>query len=444
MSDNDAYQSEQAVLGGCLLSPNRIDDINLRADEFSLSEHQALWIAITDMRQRGDAIDFFTLAQHVNADGQLLAYIGRLAKDCPSAANVERYAEIVRACSKLRRARVIVSEAKDALGSWRDVQSVVDDAQNALNSLDYHEGGLRVLKDFLPDFVADLDARYNTPKIPGLTTGNPDLDRLTGGMRPGELWVVAARPAMGKTVFGINATRINSIEHQVTSAFFSLEMPSAQLVERYASAVGRVYGTAIRDGRLADEDWPRITHAITKMQESRVWIDDTPALSIYELARRARRLSSKGLGLVVVDYLQLMSADARSREQEVAQISKGLKNLAKQLRVPVLALCQLNRDLEKRADKRPLLSDLRESGQIEADADVVIGLYRDEVYNKESLDVGVVEFIVLKQRNGPIDTIRATAELSYSRFGVLEYNPAPQKEQPHVPKVKNIGDYYAD
>jgi replicative DNA helicase len=300
--------------------------------------------------------------------------------------------------------------------------------------------GPKLLREYLNPLVDALDKRYNGEDVHGITTGNPELDTLTGGLAPGDLWIVAARPSMGKTVFGLNVSRANSIDSHLTSLFFSLEMTAEKICRRYMSAIANVSGGAIRDGKLRDEDWPRITNAMAVMKEARVYIDETAGLSITQLCRRAKAMKHKGLGLIVVDYLQLLSdPEKKNRHEEVANISRQLKQLAKQVNAPVIALSQLNRELEKRGNKRPMMSDIRESGQIEQDADVIIGLYREEVYDKETIDKGVVEYICLKNRDGETGTVRASAEMAFSRFGTLEYSPTPMSQTPSAKKAK---EYY--
>ncbi len=309
----------------------------------------------------------------------------------------------------------------------RDTRQLLDEAESKIFQIAEDgtrgEAGFQPLQDLLGKVVERIDQLYNqdnTSDVTGVPTGYVDLDRMTSGMQPGDLIIVAGRPSMGKTSFAMNIGEHVAIEQQLPVAVFSMEMGATQLAMRILCSSGRLDQQRIRTGRLVDDDWPRLTSAISKMQEAPLHIDETPALNALELRARARRLARQcgKLGLVVIDYLQLMSAatNGENRATEISEISRSLKALAKELDCPVIALSQLNRSLEQRPNKRPVMSDLRESGAIEQDADVIIFIYRDEVYNPDSTDKGTAEIIIGKQRNGPIGTVRLTFVGAYTKF----------------------------
>ena len=358
-----------------------------------------------------------------------VAYLNALAQNTPSAANIRRYAEIVRDRGILRK---LITVADDISGSafnpqGKEVKQMLDEAESKIFAI-AEEGargsqGFQEIQPLLTQVVERIDELYNRDNqndITGVPTGFIDLDRMTSGLQPGDLVIVAGRPSMGKTAFSVNIGEHVAVDSGLPVAIFSMEMGGAQLAMRMLGSVGRLDQHRLRTGRLNDEDWPRLTHAIQKMNDAQIFIDETPSLSSIELRARSRRLARQcgKLGLIIVDYLQLMSANSpgENRATEISEISRNLKGLAKELNCPVIALSQLNRSLEQRPNKRPVMSDLRESGAIEQDADLILFIYRDEVYNPDSPEKGMAEIIIGKQRNGPIGSVRMTFLGHYTKF----------------------------
>jgi replicative DNA helicase len=349
-----------------------------------------------------------------------------LANSTPSAANIGAYGDIVREKSVLRMLiDAGTSITEDGFRpEGKSVQEVMELAEQRVFRI--AESGARGKKDIVSvrEAVGEafrmLTERYEKRgQLTGISTGFTDLDELTSGLQPSDLIIVAARPSMGKTAFALNLAEAAAMRGKKAVAVFSMEMSASQLAFRLISSLGRVHAQHLRNGDLAEEDWPRVTSAITMLSDAKIFIDDTPAMSPVEMRSRSRRLQREhGLGLIVIDYLQLMQVPGNSenRATEISEISRGLKALAKELNVPVIALSQLNRSLEQRADKRPMMSDLRESGAIEQDADVIMFIYRDDYYNKESPDKGLAEIIIGKQRNGPTDTVKLAFLGHYTKF----------------------------
>lgn len=343
--------------------------------------------------------------------------------------NIRRYAEIVRDRAVLRRLVSVADEiSADAFNpQGKEVRQLLDEAESKVFSI-AEEGargnqGFLEIGPLLTQVVERIDTLYHTANpsdVTGTPTGFVDLDRMTSGMHGGELIIVAGRPSMGKTAFSMNIGEYVAVEYGLPVAVFSMEMPGTQLTMRMLGSIGRLDQHRMRTGRLTDEDWPKLTHAVQKMSEAQLFIDETGGLNPMELRSRARRLARQcgKLGLIIVDYLQLMSGSSagENRATEISEISRSLKSLAKELDVPVIALSQLNRGLEQRPNKRPVMSDLRESGAIEQDADVILFIYRDEVYNPDSPDKGTAEIIIGKQRNGPIGPVRLTFLGQYTKF----------------------------
>ena len=428
-----SVEAEQAVIGGLLLDNRAWEKIadKISALDFYRQDHRTMFEAIGDLEARNQPFDAVTLSELLTKTEQLeqvggLAYIGRLAKDTPSAANITAYADIVRERSILRQLIAvgtdITSNAFQTEG--RESRELLEEAEKQIYQIAEQDmrgrGGFQEIKALLTRTVEQIDHLFETEgAITGLPTGFDKFDEMTTGLQPGDLVIVAGRPSMGKTTFAMNIAENAAIGAQVPVAVFSMEMPSEQLAMRMISSLGRIDQHHIRTGQLTDDDWPRITSAVHMLSEAKLFIDDTPAMSPNEVRARARRLKRQhGLGLVVVDYLQLMqvSGGSENRATEISEISRGLKALAKELKVPVIALSQLNRSLEQRPDKRPIMSDLRESGAIEQDADLIVFIYRDEVYNDESPDKGTAEIIIGKQRNGPIGKSRLTFLGKYTKF----------------------------
>ena len=429
-----SIDAEQAVLGGLMLVPESLDKVADRLDEndFYRHDHRLIWRAISELANRGRPSDAVTLGEWFE-DNDLVQMIGDasylvdLVNATPSAANITAYADIVREKSVLRRLIQAGTDiTEDAYcPDGREVQEILEIAEQRV----FHiaESGSRGKRDLLSmsDAVKDayrlLQERYQKRgQLIGVSTGFIDLDNLTSGLQPSDLIIVAARPSMGKTAFAVNIAEAVALRASMGVAIFSMEMSASQLAFRLISSVGRIPHQHLRSGELAEEDWPRVTNATKLLSPAQIYIDDTPSLSPIELRSRARRLyrENAGLGLIVIDYLQLMQVPGskENRATEISEISRSLKGLAKELNVPIVALSQLNRSLESRTDKRPMMSDLRESGAIEQDADVIMFIYRDEYYNRESPDQGLAEIIIGKQRNGPTDTVKLTFLGQYTKF----------------------------
>ena len=431
-----SVEAEQSVLGGLLLDNSaweRISD-TLNEDDFYRHDHRLIWQHIARLINLSRPADVVTVNVSLSSAGKSeevggLAYLNALAHNTPSAANIRRYAEIVRERSRLRKlvsvADEISADAFNPLG--KEARQLLDEAEAKVFKI-AQEGarsttGFRVIQPLLSEVVDRIDELYHREgdsDVTGVPTGFSDLDKMTSGLQKGDLVIVAGRPSMGKTAFSMNIAEYVAIEQGLPVAVFSMEMGAVQLAMRMLGSVGMLDQHRMRTGKLLAEDWPRVTHAVQKMQDAQLHIDETPALSSGEVRSRARRLARQcgTLGLIVIDYLQLMGASTsgENRATEISEISRSLKSLAKELECPVIALSQLNRSLEQRPNKRPIMSDLRESGAIEQDADLILFIYRDEVYNPDSPDKGTAEIIIGKQRNGPIGSVRMTFQGSSTRF----------------------------
>ncbi|HVL74434.1 MAG TPA: replicative DNA helicase [Noviherbaspirillum sp.] len=431
-----SIEAEQSVLGGLLLDNSAWDRIAdfVNEDDFYRYDHRIIFQHIAKLISNTKPADVITVYEALGSSGKAdevggLAYLNALAQNTPSAANIRRYAEIVRERGVLRKLVTVSDEiASTALNpQGKEVKQILDEAESKIFAI--AEDGARgaqgwlAIQPLLTQVVERIDELYNRDNqndITGVPTGFIDLDRMTSGLQPGDLVIVAGRPSMGKTAFSLNIGENVAIDSGLPVAVFSMEMGGAQLAMRMLGSVGRLDQSRLRIGKLNDEDWPRLTHAIQKMNEAQLYIDETPGLSPVELRARARRLARQcgKLGLIIVDYLQLMSGNGsgENRATEISEISRSLKGLAKELGCPLIALSQLNRSLEQRPNKRPVMSDLRESGAIEQDADVILFIYRDQVYNPDSPDKGTAEIIIGKQRNGPIGTVRLTFLGEYTKF----------------------------
>jgi replicative DNA helicase len=431
-----SIEAEQSVLGGLLLDNaawDRIADF-IREDDFYRYDHRIIFQFIVKLVNASRPADVITVFDALSAAGKAddvggLTYLNALAQNTPSAANIRRYAEIVRDRGVLRKLITVADEISGQAFNpqGKEVKQMLDEAESKIFAI-AEEGargaqGFHAIQPLLTQVVERIDELYNrdhTSDITGVPTGFVDLDRMTSGLQPGDLIIVAGRPSMGKTAFSINIGENVAIDSGLPVAVFSMEMGGTQLAMRMLGSVGKLDQHRLRTGRLIDEDWPRLTHAIQKMNEAQFYIDETPALSSIELRARSRRLSRQcgKLGLIIIDYLQLMSGNTggENRATEISEISRSLKGLAKELQCPVIALSQLNRSLEQRPNKRPVMSDLRESGAIEQDADVILFIYRDQVYNPDSPDKGTAEIIIGKQRNGPIGSVRLTFLGEYTKF----------------------------
>jgi len=431
-----SQEAESSVLGGLLLDNNswdKVGDLLVEAD-FYRYEHRLVFASITSLVNANRPADVITVFEQMQSQGKAeevggLAYLNSLAQYVPSSANIRRYAEIVRERSILRKLVSVSDEiATSALNTHgRPVTHILDEAEQKIFSIG--EEGSRMRQGFqsMDKLVVQLldrveEMSQNPNDITGVPTGFFDLDRMTSGMQAGDLIVLAARPSMGKTALAINIAEHVALQEDLPVAVFSMEMGASQLAIRIVGSIGRIDQGRLRTGKLIDDEWPRLSDAIERLKTVSLSIDETPGLTTSELRASARRLarSCGKLGLVVVDYLQLMSGsgggDGENRATELGEISRGLKMLAKELQCPVIALSQLNRGVEQRTDKRPMMSDLRESGAIEQDADVIMFIYRDDYYNKDSKEPGVAEIIIAKQRNGPTGTVKLTFLKPITKF----------------------------
>ncbi len=429
-----SVQAEQAVIGGLMLDNSTWDQVADRVgpEDFYRREHRLIFGAIGRLAEEQKPFDVVTLAEELERTGELddvggLPYLAALAEDTPTAANIRAYADIVREHSVTRQLIRVGTEIAESgyRPEGRKVSELLDEAENKVFQIaeqrNREGGGFQPIKGLLARTIDRIEELHASDQpITGVSSGFDDFDRMTSGLQPSDLIVVAGRPSMGKTTFAMNIAENVAIQSGLPVAVFSMEMPGEALTMRMMSSLGRIDGHRIRTGKLEDDEWPRLTSAINILSQAKLFIDDTPALTPTDLRARARRLMREqgGLGLIVIDYLQLMQAPgmAENRTNEISVISRSLKALAKELEVPVIALSQLNRNLEQRPNKRPVMSDLRESGSIEQDADLVVFIYRDEVYNEESPDKGIAEIIIGKQRNGPIGTVRLTFLGQYTKF----------------------------
>jgi replicative DNA helicase len=436
-----SVEAEQAVLGGLLLDNSaweRIGDL-LREEDFYRYDHRLIYRHIVGLLEANKPADVVTVAEALENAGELatvggLAYLAALAQNTPSAANIRRYAEIVRDRAIMRSLVEVGTAIADSAYNpgGRSASELLDEAEAKVFHIaemgNRGKQGFSEIQPLLTQVVERIDLlfqRDNASEVTGIPTGYTDLDRMTSGLQPGDLIIIAGRPSMGKTAFSLNIAEHVALETRLPVAVFSMEMAGTQLVMRMIGSVGRLDQHRVRTGRLMDEDWQRLTYAVGKLNDAPIYIDETAALSALELRARARRLHRQcgRLGLIVIDYLQLMSGSnqGENRATEISEISRSLKALAKELDVPVIALSQLNRSLESRPNKRPVMSDLRESGAIEQDADLILFIYRDEVYNPETPDKGIAEIIIGKQRNGPIGTVKLTFLGEYTRFENLAH-----------------------
>ncbi|AGN83703.1 MULTISPECIES: replicative DNA helicase [Enterobacteriaceae] len=431
-----SIEAEQSVLGGLMLDNERWDDVAERvvADDFYTRPHRHIFTEMHRLQEMGKPIDLITLAESLELQGQLdivggFAYLAELSKNTPSAANISAYADIVRERAVVREMISVANEIANAGfdPQGRSSEDLLDLAESRVfkiaESRANKDEGPKNIADVLEATVSRIEQLFQQPHdgVTGVNTGYDDLNKKTAGLQPSDLIIVAARPSMGKTTFAMNLVENAAMLQDKPVLIFSLEMPSEQIMMRSLASLSRVDQTRIRTGQLDDEDWARISGTMGILLEKRnIYIDDSSGLTPTEVRSRARRIAREhgGIGLIMIDYLQLMRVPSLSdnRTLEIAEISRSLKALAKELQVPVVALSQLNRSLEQRADKRPVNSDLRESGSIEQDADLIMFIYRDEVYHENSDLKGIAEIIIGKQRNGPIGTVRLTFNGQWSRF----------------------------
>ncbi|MEM1243298.1 MAG: replicative DNA helicase [Pseudomonadota bacterium] len=434
-----SIEAEQSVLGGLMLDANVWDKIIEFVSEadFYQPNHKLIFQAISQLVERNQPIDVVTVIEALRGENKLKAagdevYLYELANTIPSAANVNAYAQIVRERSILRQlieaSHEIADESFQPEG--RDSREILDRAEQrvfAIAEQTNKSGGPTIIQQVAAKAYDRIDNLFhNKGNITGLATGYVDLDAYTSGLQKSDLIIIAGRPSMGKTILGLNIAEYAAIKYKQNVLVFSLEMPAEALAMRLFSSLGNIDQQRIRTGRLRDQDAASLASAMNILAEAKIFIDDTPGLSPTEMRSRARRVMREQgeLGLIVIDYLQLMRVPGLSnnRVAEISEISRSIKSLARELDVPVIALSQLNRSLESRQDKRPMMSDLRESGAIEQDADVITFIYRDEVYHPDSADKGIAELIIAKQRNGPIGKIRLTFKGNIMRFENYESN----------------------
>lgn len=429
----NSVETEQSLIGGLMLDAQAWDKVAdvVVADDFYRKDHKLIFAAIRNLVEDGNPCDFVTVSEYLDNRGELesvggLEYLATIANETPGAANARAYAKILRERATLR---ALINAGNQIAGSaftteGRSASDILDEAERIVFEIAEKgargKQGFQSLKQILPAAVDRIDLLHQSDgDITGISTGFHEFDKLTAGLQGGDLVIIAGRPSMGKTTLAINVAENAAIGSKVPTAIYSMEMPSEQLAFRMISSLGRVDQTHLRTGRFPDEDWSRINTAVQLMSEAPIFIDDTAGLSPTEIRARARRLQREhGLGLIVVDYLQLMQVpgNKENRATEISEISRSLKALAKELSVPVIALSQLNRGVEQRTDKRPVMSDLRESGAIEQDADLILFIYREEVYNQDTPRKGIADITIAKQRNGPIGDFPLTFVGRYTKF----------------------------
>lgn len=426
--------AEQSVLGGLMLDNEAWEHVieRINEDDFYRSEHRLIFRVISTLANQNKPIDVLTTIDALKGINELEqaggeVYIYELAKNTPSAVNIHAYADIVREKSVLRQLITAAHQIADSAfhSEGRESAELIDHAERkvfAISETQTHRGeGPQDIKSYLSKAMDRIDHLYQSGQtITGLATGFTDFDEMTAGLQKSDLIIIAGRPSMGKTTFAMNIAEHAAIKHRKPILVFSMEMPGESLATRLLASLGRIDQQRLRTGKLEDADWPRIQSSISLLSEVPLFIDDTPALSPTELRARARRMvrTHGACGLIVIDYLQLMQVPGarENRTAEISEISRALKSLARELDVPIIALSQLNRGLEQRSDKRPVMSDLRESGAIEQDADLIVFIYRDEVYNEDSPQKGVAEIIIGKHRNGPIGKVKLTFLGKHTKF----------------------------
>jgi replicative DNA helicase len=445
--------AEQSVLGGMLLSKDAIDEVAeiLTPVAFYKPAHETICTAILDLYAKGEPADPITVAAHLGRQGDLdkvggASYVHHLVQTVPTAANAEYYAQIVHEHAALRGlVKAGTQIVQLGYGGRGDIEAVKDQASAALTTAlaERDTNQAAAIGDDYDAYLDDLENRKNAGDVTGIPTSFADIDTLTHGLHPGQVIIIAARPAMGKSTLALDFARSAAIRHNRPSAFFSLEMSRREIQDRTLSAEARIALHRIRSGNLTDDDWTKAARVIERITAAPLFIDDTAATTVTQIKARCRRLQQRhGLDLVVIDYLQLLTSGLRrieNRQLEVSEMSRSLKLLAKELEVPVVVLSQLNRGPEQRTDKKPILADLRESGSLEQDADVVILLHREDAYDKESARSGEVDLIIAKHRNGPTATVTVANQLHYSRF----YDMTAEPETP-VPHLRPVPDDFEE
>jgi len=435
-------EAEQAVLGSILLKSDLLGTVLelLKPVDFYKDGHKLIFEAMIDLFEKNEPQDLLTVSNllaNTNKIEQIggAAYLATLTSIVPVISNIASYAKIIREKSILRRLITVNSDiAERCYEEQNDIDILVDEAEQAIFDIAGSKGEQHFtpIKSIVPKAFAVVEQLYKRKEmITGVPTGYNAIDKMTAGLQPSDLIIIAARPSMGKTSFAMNIAQHASLVEKTGVAVFSLEMSKEQLVMRLLSSVGRIDSQRIRTGKLRNEDWPKLTRAVGMLSEAPIYIDDTPSISVLEMRAKVRRLASQhDIGLIVIDYLQLMQGrNTENRTQEISEISRSLKALAKEHKVPVIALSQLNRGLESRTDKRPMMSDLRESGAIEQDADVICFIYRDEVYNKaeDNPEKGTAELIIGKQRNGPTGTSRLSFIKEFTMFENMSTFDEPEE-----------------
>ncbi len=428
-------EAEQAVLGAIFLEPSSITVASeiLEPEDFYRSAHEKIFYHMLKLNDSGEAVDLITVTEQLQAAKQLediggVSYLSELAASVPTAANIDYYAKIVAEKSLLRRLiKTATSIAQDGYAREDEVDELLTEAEKKIMEVSQrnNSGTFQDIKDVLVKTYDQIEVLHNRKgDITGIPTGFAELDRMTAGFQKNDLIIVAARPSVGKTAFALNIAQNVATKTSENVAIFSLEMGAEQLVMRMLCAEGNIDAQRLRTGSLTDDDWRKLTMAMGSLSRAGIYIDDTPGIRINEIRAKCRRLKQEhGLGMILIDYLQLIQGSGHSREnrqQEVSEISRSLKGIARELQVPVIALSQLSRGVEQRQDKRPMMSDIRESGSIEQDADIVAFLYRDDYYDKESENKNIIEIIIAKQRNGPVGTVQLAFVKEYNKFVNLE------------------------
>lgn len=428
-----SIEAERSVLGGLMLDSDAWDRVSalITGDDFYRSEHRPIFRAMEGLVGQNKPLDIVTLAESLELQGELdtvggLTYLTELASSTPTASNVAAYAEIVQERSTVRKLIGVAHEIAESgfNPQGRDSARLIDEAESKVFKIGDERpsrGGPEGVRPLLTKAIEKIDELYLTKgALTGISSGFQDLDAITSGLQPSDLVIIAGRPSMGKTALMMNIAESAVISGNKPVLVYSLEMPSHSLVMRMLSSLGRIDQTKIRNGQLSDDDWPRLTSAVTLLNDKPLFVDDTPGLTPNEMRSRTRRIVREHgpVGMIVVDYLQLMqtSGTPENRAVEISEISRSLKSIAKEFDCPVIAGSQLNRGLEQRTDKRPIMSDLRESGAIEQDADLIMAVYRDEVYHEDTPDKGIAEIIILKQRNGPIGRKKLAFMGQYTKF----------------------------
>ena len=426
------HEAEQSVIGAIFLEPQALitaSEILLPTD-FYRTAHQKIFQTMLNLSDQGKAIDVITVTEELSAKKELedvggLSYLAELANAVPTAANIAHYAKIVEEKALLRRLiRTATKIVEDGYTREDEVEALLSEAEKKMMEVASRKtaGDFKHIQDVLVQTYDNIEQLLNREgDVTGIPTGFRDLDKITAGFQRNDLIIVAARPSVGKTAFALNVAQAAAIKARENVAIFSLEMGADQLVMRMLCSEGNIDAQVLRTGTLQDEDWRKLTMAMGSLSNSGVYIDDTPGIRVNEIRAKCRRLAQEnGLGMILIDYLQLIQGSGKpgeNRQQEVSEISRSLKGLARELKVPVIALSQLSRGVEQRQDKRPMMSDLRESGSIEQDADIVAFLYRDDYYNKEeSAEKNVIEIILAKQRNGPTGTVKLSFKKEYNKF----------------------------